>query len=49
MIPNTLVFFYYSVINTEQLKFFRSYTSLFNSSNMTLNTEMSGYDSDDFM
>ncbi|XP_020287889.1 coiled-coil domain-containing protein 25 isoform X1 [Pseudomyrmex gracilis] len=27
----------------------RSYTSLFNSSNMTLNTEMSGYDSDDFM
>ncbi|XP_012230728.1 coiled-coil domain-containing protein 25 [Linepithema humile] len=27
----------------------RSYNSLFNSSNMTLNTETSGYDSDDFM
>lgn len=27
----------------------RSYNSLFNTSNMTLNTETSGYDSDDFM
>lgn len=28
---------------------FRSYNSLFNTSNMTSNTETSGYDSDDFM
>jgi len=44
------IFKYYNLTNIRIIiYFFRSYNSLFNTSNMTSNTENNGYDSDDFM
>lgn len=47
MIPNSLVIEKLMIQNDTFL--YRSYNSLFNSANMTTNTENTGYDSDDFM